>query len=65
MWVLALALKALLKSIDAFHLQTLPGLLQSDFVRCIVLLATHGTSFNRKWIVEDLEVKCWRLFCNK
>ena len=58
-----MVLKALLKISETFRAQTLPELLESDFVRCVVVLATYGTGFNRKWIVDDLEVCTSYLLC--
>ena len=55
-WVLSLALKALLKTLNGGFSEEIGELYSQKFVQCVVYLASQGTQFSRQWLLKDLEV---------
>ncbi|XP_064597879.1 zinc finger ZZ-type and EF-hand domain-containing protein 1-like [Liolophura sinensis] len=55
-WVLSLALKALSKTLLLMTERTCTELYQTDFLQCVVYMASQGTGFSRQWLLKDLEV---------
>ena len=65
-WVLALALKALLKTLSGGFSEDMRELYSPEFVQCVVYLASQGTQFSRQWLLKDLEVSAMQLYvCNR
>ena len=56
LWVLSLALKTLLRSLQAEPSHDMPELVGPDFLQSVVHLAGMGTRFSREWLLRDLEV---------
>lgn len=55
--MLSLALKALSKTLLLMTERTGTELYQTDFLQCVVYMASQGTGFSRQWLLKDLEVK--------
>ena len=59
-WVLALSLKALLRTMQAGRI--MPGVFRTTFVQCVVHLASQSTGFSKQWLLRDLEILSLMLY---
>ena len=59
-WVLALSLKALLRTLQAGRI--MPGVFRTTFVQCVVHLASQSTGFSKQWLLKDLEILSLMLY---